>query len=504
MYNDNLLITNDWRSITYNVSTSMFQIVSGYICIDLMSMLNLHFMGQYTDKYQTASYGIAWMLIQLLFVPLGLGLVSHAIQVSTKDSIIRSHMPWDKISTSSHRFTQTSRFIPYYLYPYLFFYSFTILNTWFNSLYKKTLRSLHNMHGISNKINKLRRQMIIPLFIAAFLLLQIECLKQYLVGCRIFQPFPFIYASTLIFHLLACVFLFLICDLGYIGLCLSIILSELFTLFMLIRYIYKHQEVYDLLANFQFSCQIFQYKETYIMFVKESIPLILHIYADFIVFYILSFVAYSLGVNQANAQLAFANTSSIYFKFPISLSVTLMSYVGNSLSQHNIALAKQYIISGMGVQGVVLISLVIGLTIFQDQWSRIYSSDPQIQQIMLETLPYFLMGSVCFDGIQGALSGALKGVNKSTIVSNQTMISYYIIGIPVVLILAYVFHLELIGIWLGFGLCNLYLTIIYIYVLKDLNWNEQADMITQKLLKHEGCLGDIDLPLIQQQQKEQQ
>lgn len=84
------------------------------------------------------------------------------------------------------------------------------------------------------------------------------------------------------------------------------------------------------------------------MFIKESIPLILHIYADFIVFYILSFVAYSLGVNYANAQLAFANTSSIYFKFPISLSVTLMSYVGNSLSiiafinwgQHKIALAK--------------------------------------------------------------------------------------------------------------------------------------------------------------------
>lgn len=37
---------------------------------------------------------------------------------------------------------------------------------------------------------------------------------------------------------------------------------------------------------------------------------------------------------------------------------------------------------------------------------------------MLETLPYFLIGSVCLDGIQGALSGALKGVNKSTIVSN--------------------------------------------------------------------------------------
>ncbi|CAD8081110.1 unnamed protein product [Paramecium primaurelia] len=485
MYNDNLLITNDWRSITYNVSTSMFQIVSGYICTDLMSMLNLHFMGQYTDKYQTASYGIAWMLIQLLFVPLGLGInqglnnqVSHAL--------------------GQNKIKLSQTYLNFTIYSILF-----VSIPFFLFIYNTQYLVQFIVQEETEIITQYAWQMIIPLFIAAFLLLQIECLKQYLVGCRIFQPFPFIYASTLLFHLLACVFLFLICNLGYIGLCLSIILSELFTLFLLIRYIYKNPEVYNLIANYEFSCQIFKFRETYIMFIKESIPLILHIYADFIVFYILSFVAYSLGVNQANAQLAFANTSSIYFKFPISLSVTLMSYVGNSLSQHKIALAKQYIISGMCVQGLVLISLVIGLTIFQDQWSRIYSSDFQIQQIMIETLPYFLIGSVCFDGIQGALSGALKGVNKSTIVSNQTMISYYIIGVPVVLILAYVFDLQLIGIWLGFGLCNLYLTIIYIYVLKDLNWNEQADMITQKLLKHEGCLGDIDLPLIKQQQEQQ-
>ncbi|CAK69739.1 unnamed protein product (macronuclear) [Paramecium tetraurelia] len=493
MLNDNQLISIDWRSITYNVSTSMFQIVSGYICADLMSLLNLHFMGQYTDKYQTASYGIAWMIIQLQFVPLGLGLLSLIFrhQSRTEQSgILCSGTEQDK--TLSNLLELRNLFHNYYILPlFPLHLQFAISS----SIHSSRRNRNHNL------IRMETRQMIIPLFIAAFLLLQIECLKQYLVGCRIFEPFPFIYASTLVFHLLTCSFLFIVCNLGYMGLCLAIILSELFTLLMLIRYIYKNPEVYNLFANFEFSCQILHFRETYQMFIKESLPLILHIYADFIVFYILSFVAFSLGVNQANAQLAFANTSSIYFKFPISLSVTLMSFVGNSLSQRKIALAKQYIISGMCLQGVVLVSLVIGITFFKDEWSRLYSSDLQIQQIMLETLPYFLIGSVCFDGIQGALSGALKGVNKSTIVSNQTMISYYIIGVPVVLILAYVFNLQLIGIWLGFGLCNLYLTIVFLYVLKNLNWTEQADLITQKLQQHEDCLGDIDLPLMQIQQE---
>lgn len=60
---------------------------------------------------------------------------------------------------------------------------------------------------------------------------------------------------------------------------------------------------------------------------------------------------------------------------------------------------------------------------------------------MQETLPYFIMGSIFFDGFQGTLSGALKGVNMQSLVSNSTLIAYYIFGVPLILILTYTFDL---------------------------------------------------------------
>jgi MATE family multidrug resistance protein len=56
---------------------------------------------------------------------------------------------------------------------------------------------------------------MIPLMLAALILLQTECLKSYLVACKIFKPFPYIYATTLLFHIFMCYILFCIGHLAF-------------------------------------------------------------------------------------------------------------------------------------------------------------------------------------------------------------------------------------------------------------------------------------------------
>ena len=52
-----------------------------------------------------------------------------------------------------------------------------------------------------------------------------------------------------------------------------------------------------------------------------------------------------------------------------------------------------------------------------------------ITEKMIDTFPYFLLGCMVIDGTQGTLTGILKGINKSRIVTISTFISYYLIGI---------------------------------------------------------------------------
>jgi len=54
------------------------------------------------------------------------------------------------------------------------------------------------------------------------------------------------------------------------------------------------------------------------------------------VFFLLSFVSLSLGTDSMNAHMGIQNSSGIVFRFPISISMGLVSYVGSEMGKGNI------------------------------------------------------------------------------------------------------------------------------------------------------------------------
>lgn len=76
----------------------------------------------------------------------------------------------------------------------------------------------------------------------------------------------------------------------------------------------------------------------------------------------MSFIAISLGTDQMNVQLALSNTSAIYFKFPMSLSIALMTYIGNEMGKGDIKGAKKYAYSGIGIY--IVFTIIFSSLIF--------------------------------------------------------------------------------------------------------------------------------------------
>jgi len=72
------------------------------------------------------------------------------------------------------------------------------------------------------------------------------------------------------------------------------------------------------------------------------------------------------------------------------------------------------------------------------------------------------------------MSGALKGIEKTELVSYTALVIYYFFGIPLVLVLTFSwgFDLKLRGIWLGLGISNTLLSVIYIGSLLTSDWNK--------------------------------
>lgn len=77
--------------------------------------------------------------------------------------------------------------------------------------------------------------------------------------------------------------------------------------------------------------------------------------------------------------MALSNTSNFYYKFPISLSLALMTFIGNEMGAGNINRAKRY--AWVGVVFFVCFTIVFlsCLTIFKEEWANFYSAgNPEI------------------------------------------------------------------------------------------------------------------------------
>lgn len=103
---------------------------------------------------------------------------------------------------------------------------------------------------------------------------------------------------------------------------------------MLLFIIVKLTSIKNAFTTFNLQFVVVKNPQLTLSYIKSSQSIVIHVYVDFFAFFMLTFIALPLGTNYFNAQLAFSNTSSFYFRMPISLSLGLMTYVGGEMGNN--------------------------------------------------------------------------------------------------------------------------------------------------------------------------
>ncbi len=78
----------------------------------------------------------------------------------------------------------------------------------------------------------------------------------------------------------------------------------------------------------------------------------------------------------------------------------------------------------------------------------LYINDPKVIKVASSLLIIAALFQLS-DGAQAVGIGMLRGLTDAKIPMFITFIAYWIVGIPVGLLLGFHFHLEVIGVWLG-------------------------------------------------------
>lgn len=116
-------------------------------------------------------------------------------------------------------------------------------------------------------------------------------------------------------------------------------------------------------------------------------------------------------------------------------------------------------------------------------WHRLFSDDEAVGVLVSSVLPITVAFMVCCsftsksahkqtaDGGQCVLSGVCRGVGRQTIGAVLNLIGYYVLGMPIAIILARVVGMGLPGQWIGLMVAGWSVFIAYSIFLVKSDWS---------------------------------
>ncbi|WOH03090.1 hypothetical protein DCAR_0522482 [Daucus carota subsp. sativus] len=300
---------------------------------------------------------------------------------------------------------------------------------------------IHQDPQISHEAGRFAICSIPALFSYAIL----QPLVRYLQSQYLLLPLLASSLSTLAFHVPVCwafVFKF---RMGSDGAALAIGLSYCFNAIFLGLYAMFSPKCADTRAPF--SMEVFS---TIKDFFKIGIPSALMVCLEWWACEIIIFLAGVMKNPQVETSvLSIIITVVLLHNFaPYSLSVAASVRVSSELGAGNAKAVRRtvWVVMVLGVTEMSISALVVFS--LRNILGRAFVSDNQIAAYVRRMTPYICL-TMIFDSIHRILSGVARGTGWQGLGACVTLGAYYLVGIPVALLLGFLVHLRAKGLWIG-------------------------------------------------------
>ncbi|KAK9278060.1 hypothetical protein L1049_027618 [Liquidambar formosana] len=174
------------------------------------------------------------------------------------------------------------------------------------------------------------------------------------------------------------------------------------------------------------------------------------------------------------------NTAATVWMIPFGLSGAVSTRVSNELGAGNPQAAR------LAVCVVLVMAIVVGslvgvvLILIRNIWGYAYSNETEVVTYIATMMP-ILAASNFLDGLQCVLSGIARGCGWQKIGAFVNLGSYYLVGLPSAVLLAFVFHIGGKGLWLGI-ICALIVQVASLSIVTmRTNWDQEAKKATERV-----------------------
>ncbi|XVF39709.1 hypothetical protein PTKIN_Ptkin01aG0054800 [Pterospermum kingtungense] len=174
-------------------------------------------------------------------------------------------------------------------------------------------------------------------------------------------------------------------------------------------------------------------------------------------------------------------TTSLVYCFPSALSVGVSTRVGNELGANRPGKARISMIVSLFCAAAIGLSAMLFTTLMRHQWGKFFTSDAEILELTALALP---IAGLCELGNcpQTTGCGVLRGSARPTIGANINLGSFYLVGMPVSILMGFVLKMGFAGLWLGLLAAQASCAFLMLIVLFRTDWLvqvERARLLTQ-------------------------
>lgn len=239
-------------------------------------------------------------------------------------------------------------------------------------------------------------------------------------------------------------------ELGGVGCGVATSLSMYFAAFLMLIYIkrakfYEKYRIYTKRYDFSFA----EVKS----FIKLGMPLALANTIEVACFSLVSFLLSPFGPEMVAGHTIAMNVSGLIFMFPMCIGIVATIRVGEAMGLHHWNRALRTTKSSYIIGYLIYIAFFLLVFFNKEFIVNLYSQDTNVMPIAI-TLLNFLLAYLLWDFTQVIAIGVLRGFKDTKTIFYITTFSYWVIGMPIGVILAYGLHggeqWAAKGFWLSF------------------------------------------------------
>lgn len=152
-------------------------------------------------------------------------------------------------------------------------------------------------------------------------------------------------------------------------------------------------------------------------------------------------------VTIASHQIAM-NFASLLYMMPLSISMALTIVIGFEIGASRYKDAKEY--SWIGISMALTMSLVLStiLFLFREPVASVYTKDHEVMMLTSHFLIYAIFFQIS-DALQAPIQGILRGYKDVNVTFAMSLVSYWILGLPIGYFFAQYTDMGAFGYWIG-------------------------------------------------------